>query len=50
MRSAAAGNDGDGFSEASLHIDEVGWFPLRVRAGGYGAALIEAGPTTRTRR
>ncbi len=35
IRTAKAGNDEDGFSEALLGIDEEGWFPLRVRASGF---------------
>ncbi|MFB6362098.1 MAG: VirB4 family type IV secretion system protein [Halobacteriales archaeon] len=41
VRSATAGNDQDGFSEALLHIDEAGWFPLRVRASEYEAEVID---------
>ncbi|QLH76945.1 transfer complex protein [Halosimplex rubrum] len=35
IRTAKAGNDEDGFSEALLGIDEEGWFPLRVRASEF---------------
>jgi hypothetical protein len=40
VRTATAGNDNDGYSEALLGIDEEGWFPLRVRASPYEAAVI----------
>ena len=40
VRSATAGND-DGYSEALLGIDETGWFPLRVRASDYEAAVVD---------
>jgi hypothetical protein len=43
VRSAKAGNDEDGFSEALLGIDEEGWFPLRIRASGYEAKVIDQG-------
>jgi hypothetical protein len=42
VRSAKAGNDEDGYSEALLGIDEEGWFPLRIRASGYEASVIDA--------
>ena len=35
IRTAKAGNDEDGFSEALLGIEEEGWFPLRVRASEF---------------
>jgi type IV secretory pathway VirB4 component len=41
IRTAKAGNDEDGYSEALLGIDEEGWFPLRVRASEYEAAVID---------
>ncbi|SNZ15345.1 hypothetical protein SAMN06269185_2463 [Natronoarchaeum philippinense] len=40
IRTAKAGNDEDGYSEALLGIDEEGWFPLRVRASEYEANVI----------
>lgn len=40
IRTAKAGNEDDGFSEALLGIDEEGWFPIRVRASEYEADLI----------
>jgi hypothetical protein len=43
VRSAKAGNDEDGYSEALLGIDEEGWFPLRIRAGDYEAKVIDEG-------
>lgn len=43
VRSAKAGNEEDGYSEALLGIDEEGWFPLRVRASGFEADVIDAG-------
>lgn len=43
VRTAKAGNDEDGFSEALLGIDEEGWFPLRVRASGFEADVIDSG-------
>ncbi|WP_436909057.1 VirB4 family type IV secretion system protein [Halosimplex marinum] len=42
IRTAKAGNDEDGFSEALLGIDEEGWFPLRVRTSEFEAAQIDA--------
>jgi len=41
VRTAKAGNEADGYSEALLGIDEEGWFPLRVRASAYEAAVID---------
>ncbi|WP_438267295.1 VirB4 family type IV secretion system protein [Halorubellus salinus] len=41
VRSAKAGNDEDGFSEALLGIDEAGWFPLRVRASPYEQRVLD---------
>jgi hypothetical protein len=43
VRSAKAGNEEDGYSEALLGIDEEGWFPLRVRASGFEADVIDSG-------
>ncbi|MDX1744846.1 MAG: transfer complex protein, partial [Halobacteriales archaeon] len=43
VRTAKAGNDEDGYSEALLGIDGEGWFPLRVRASPYEAEVIESG-------
>ncbi|WP_227015643.1 VirB4 family type IV secretion system protein [Haloarcula sp. JP-L23] len=40
VRTAKAGNDEDGYSEALLGVDEKGWFPLRVRASGFEADAI----------
>jgi hypothetical protein len=42
IRTAKAGNAEDGYSEALLGIDEEGWFPLRIRASEYEAAVIES--------
>ena len=41
VRTAKAGNEEDGYSEALLGIDEEGWFPLRVRASEYEAAVVD---------
>jgi hypothetical protein len=41
VRSAKAGNDEDGYSEALLGIDEEGWFPLRIRASNYETEVID---------
>lgn len=47
VRTAKAGNEEDGYSEALLGIDEEGWFPLRVRASEYEAAVVDGeAPTT----
>ena len=43
IRTAKAGNEVDGYSEALLGIDEEGWFPLRVRASEAEQAVIDAG-------
>jgi hypothetical protein len=43
VRSAKAGNDDDGYSEALLGIDEEGWFPLRIRASSFEADVIDNG-------
>ncbi|RMB08336.1 VirB4 family type IV secretion system protein [Haloplanus aerogenes] len=45
VRTAKAGNDADGYSEALLGVDEEGWFPLRVRASPFEAAVITNGPS-----
>lgn len=42
-RTAKAGNEADGFSEALLGIDEKGWFPVRIRASEAEANVIDAG-------
>ncbi|WP_123538187.1 VirB4 family type IV secretion system protein [Halosimplex salinum] len=42
IRTAKAGNDEDGFSEALLGIDEEGWFPLRVRASEFEVEQIDS--------
>jgi hypothetical protein len=41
VRTAKAGNDEDGYSEALLGVDEEGWFPIRVRASPYEAQVID---------
>jgi len=41
IRTAKAGNDEDGFSEALLGIDEEGWFPLRVRASEFEVNQVD---------
>ncbi|MES3516293.1 MAG: transfer complex protein, partial [Natronomonas sp.] len=43
VRTAKAGNDEDGYSEALLGIDEEGWFPLRVRASEFEAEMLGSG-------
>lgn len=43
VRSAKAGNHEDGYSEALLGIDEVGWFPIRVRVSPYETEILQAG-------
>lgn len=40
VRSATAGNDGDGYSEALLGVGGEGWFPLRVRASEHVSETI----------
>ncbi|MFC7133290.1 MULTISPECIES: VirB4 family type IV secretion system protein [Salinibaculum] len=40
VRTAKAGNDEDQYSEGLLGIDEEGWFPLRIRASAFEAAVI----------
>jgi hypothetical protein len=40
VRSAKAGNDEDGYSEALLGIDGEVWFPLRVRASDYETSVL----------
>jgi hypothetical protein len=42
IQSAKPGNEEDGYSEALLGIDEEGWFPIRVRASDYEAAVLDA--------
>jgi len=42
IRTAKAGNDEDGFSEALLGIDEEGWFPLRVRASDFEVGALSS--------
>ena len=42
VRTAKAGNDEDGYSEALLGIDEEGWFPLRVRASGFESEMLRS--------
>lgn len=46
VRTAKAGNDEDGFSEALLGIDEEGWFPLRVRASPYERQVLDSRVTS----
>jgi len=41
VRTAKAGNDKDGYSEALLGLDEEGWFPLRIRASEYEANVLD---------
>ena len=41
VRSAKAGNDVDGYSEALLCVDELGRFPVEVRASDVEAEVIE---------
>ncbi|MFC6993217.1 VirB4 family type IV secretion system protein [Haladaptatus sp. GCM10025707] len=41
VRTAKAGNEEDGFSEALLGVAEEGWFPVRVRASGFEAAVVD---------
>ena len=41
VRSARAGNDDDGYSEALLGVDGEGWFPLRVRASAYEVEVLD---------
>ncbi|GGL34194.1 transferase [Halarchaeum grantii] len=43
VRTAKAGNEETGFSEALLGIDEEGWFPLRVRATEYEVSVLSTG-------
>jgi hypothetical protein len=43
VRTAKAGNEEDGYSEALLGVDGDGWFPLRVRASEYEAAMVDGG-------
>jgi hypothetical protein len=41
VRTAKAGNEEDGFSEALLGIDEEGWFPLRVHASDFETQVVD---------
>ena len=41
VRSATAGNTVDGYSEALLCVDELGRFPMRVRASEFEAEVID---------
>jgi hypothetical protein len=41
VRTAKAGNDEDGYSEALLGVDEEGWFPIRVRASTYEVKVVD---------
>jgi len=43
VRSATAGEDEEGYSEALVGIDQEGWFPTRIRASEYEAAVIDGG-------
>ncbi|WP_255150122.1 VirB4 family type IV secretion system protein [Halorarius halobius] len=43
VRTAKAGEDDQGYSEALLGIDEEGWFPLRIRASPVEQQVIEDG-------
>jgi len=43
VRTAKAGNEEDGYSEALLGVDGEGWFPLRVRASEYEAKMVDGG-------
>jgi len=43
VTSAKAGEDREGYSEALVGIDQEGWFPLRIRASAYEAAVIDGG-------
>lgn len=40
IRTAKAGNEDDGYSEALLGVDEEGWFPLRIRASDFERRAI----------
>ncbi|WP_436926217.1 VirB4 family type IV secretion system protein [Halosimplex amylolyticum] len=48
IRTAKAGNDEDGFSEALLGVDEEGWFPLRIRASEFEVGSLEQTPESKT--
>jgi hypothetical protein len=48
IRSAKAGNDEDGYSEALLGIDEEGWFPIRIRASEFEQQVIDGDALTDT--
>jgi hypothetical protein len=50
VSSAKAGEDDDGYSEALVGIDQEGWFPLRIRASGYEADVIDGGGDGAERR
>lgn len=41
VRTAKAGEDSEGFSEALLGIDEEGWFPIRIHASPFETDIIE---------
>jgi hypothetical protein len=43
VRTAKAGNDEDGYSEALLGLDQEGWFPLRVRSSDIEVDVISNG-------
>ncbi|WP_350355274.1 hypothetical protein [Haloglomus salinum] len=43
VRTAKAGEDDAGFSEALLGVDEEGWFPLRIRASPVEQEVIDGG-------
>lgn len=43
MRTARAGDDEDGYSEALLGIDEEGWFPLRIGTSDFEPAVVACG-------
>jgi len=44
IRTAKAGNDEEGFSEALLGVAEEGWFPLRVRGSEFEIAALTSTP------
>ncbi|WP_211225991.1 VirB4 family type IV secretion system protein [Haloplanus natans] len=44
VRTAKAGNEDDGYSEALLGVDEEGWFPLRIRASEFEQQVIDRDP------
>jgi hypothetical protein len=43
VRTAKAGEDQSGDSEALLGVDEEGWFPLRIRASPVEQEVIDGG-------